>query len=158
MKKLLVIRSSPGIEPNDLEIYLYDSGAIRSDYLDMDPLTTQEGVLRQTRWHLTSWDLAVKNDTTHHDWHIAWCGQHPYVFDDPYLLELSRWEKAFRGKDNNCHAVIHKTNVTYVHYQLTPEVSELLSTHIGTLLGALDDKSFSESVYRGLGFAPESAN
>jgi hypothetical protein len=143
MKKLLIFHPQALFDANDLENYLYDSQAIRDDYLDMSPVNVISGVLSETKYSYSEWNIALKEGDDAHYWHICWCSETPFAFDDPYLLNLAAFEKAFRGTRAQCTIVIHKPKVTYVVYKMEAEVSDLLALHLADILGNVDNHTYT---------------
>lgn len=155
MKKLLIFHPQSRFDANDLEHYLYDSQATRDDYLDMSPVNIISGVLSMTKYNYSEWDLALKEGDDSHHWHICWCSEETFAFDDPYLMELSQFEKAFRGTRAQCITVIHKPKVTYAVYKMEAEVSDLLALHLADILGNVDNHTYTPEMAEWLGLGAE---
>ena len=156
MKKLLIFRRQALFDANDLENYLYDTGATRDDYLDMDPVNAVSGKLKETHWHYSEWDIAGREADKDVDlWHVGWVGEQPFVFDDPYLMKLSAFEKAFRGPKASCIIVVHKDRFTHVTYRIDKELSAILSIVMADLLEHIDNETFHPCIAESLGLTEE---
>lgn len=152
MKKMLIFHPQARFDANDLDNYLYDSTATRDDWLDMAPLAALPGVLSETKYHYSEWDLVLKEGDDYHYWYLIWCDdEHDFPFDNPYLMGLSAFEKVFRGTRAQCMSVVHKPKVTYVVYKVESEISDRVTLHIADLLGCVDSSTYTEDMAESLG-------
>lgn len=156
MKKMLIFHPQALFDANDLDNHLYDSTATRDDWLDMTPLATLSGVLSETKYHYSEWDLALKEGDEYHYWYLCWCDEeNKFPFDNPYLLHLSTFEKTFRGTRARCISVVHKSKVTYAIYKMESEISDRISLHLANLLGTVDSHLYTAELAESLGLTVE---
>jgi hypothetical protein len=154
MKKLLIFHTQSLFSANDLENYLYDTGATRDSYLDMEPVTQVSGKLKATHWHYSEWDIAGKDGEEGVDlWYMGWAGGEKFVFDDPYLMKLFAFEKAFRGPKAQCMSAIWKDYFTYATYRIDKELSAILSIVLADLLEHVDNETYTVDVAAAMGLS-----
>lgn len=146
MKKLLIFDRQPSLSMDELEHHLFDTEATRDDYLDMSPKNVQDFRLQEGYVHYSEWDLAVKEGDEFEYWHMAWHGEHPFVFDDPYMEKLVKIEKHFRGPKALCMMAGHKNKRTVATYRMTKEMSERLTSALPDLLEHVDNETTTTAV------------
>lgn len=156
MKKLLIFHPQSLFSADDLENYLYDSEALRDDYLDMSPLKAFQGALSQTKYHYSEWDVALKADDDKYDqWHVVWAGDDQFVFDDPYLKQIGEFQNTLRMGRGRCMAAWHRPKVTYAIYKVQKELSGRTTEHLADLLESIDKGAYCDFVADSFGLGME---